>query len=710
MTNTTIVIPDFDFTAFYYQQILEALVRYKRQYLPELTDESEFEPAMQLLKAFACVGHLNSVNIDLIANESTLPTAQLVETVRNMLRLIDYELSPATPAQVELLYKLSKTITATTVLVPENARASIQRSGDSPIITFEANEELSSVQTDVVSALLSVEDDSYTVNTLPFTPWLTPAVGDMFYVGHSDVMWDKIDFTFSTAASGITGVWEFYEENWLKTNPDSVVSAGSELTVVINELLGTSPVPGTTVRVTLNESGAYEEATSEWDGSDNFVTVGLLGQTSPSTTATDYSIGSDWTIFDDVEDDTNNLQDDESVSYGIPQTTDKNWIKATVNGTEAYWVRFRITVIVGPSSPEISGAVIDSGGLYVVNLATQGITVEDDPLGSSTGLADQRFETSRDYFIKNSQTLTVDDVEWTEVDDFLDSLPADTHYKVELGEDDRATIVFGSGTNGKIPPIGVNNIALTEYRYNAQDDGNVGPATVTVDKQGLTNISTITNPRQASGWKEADGSSTASLELAKQQGPASLRAKDVAIGPDDVITLTKEYEDDNGAKLFSRAMAVEEGLGPKTVELIVVVQGGELATTEQLEDLAEYFNGDKYAVPALPQRIVLNQEVTAFNFSPYYLDITATVTTNATAQEIINHLNQIFHPEAMKSDGITYEWEFGCEIPTSRILHEIYEADESTTKVVLTEPASDITLEPRQLPQISTIAITVVAL
>src|SRR6185436_19690811 len=77
MSSTTVQIPNFKFASFYYGQILEALTLYKRQFAPELTDESEFEPAMQLLRAFALVGHLNNVLSDIIANETTLPTAQL---------------------------------------------------------------------------------------------------------------------------------------------------------------------------------------------------------------------------------------------------------------------------------------------------------------------------------------------------------------------------------------------------------------------------------------------------------------------------------------------------------------------------------------------------------------------------------------------------------------------------------------------------------
>ncbi len=94
-----IKIPSFDFSSMYYQQILEALLEFKRVNVPELSDESPQEPLIQLLRAFALVGHLNNTLLDLVANESTLPTSRLPETIRNMLRLIDFELRPASRAR-----------------------------------------------------------------------------------------------------------------------------------------------------------------------------------------------------------------------------------------------------------------------------------------------------------------------------------------------------------------------------------------------------------------------------------------------------------------------------------------------------------------------------------------------------------------------------------------------------------------------------------
>jgi len=712
MVANRIEIPDFDFTAFYYPQILEALIQYKRRNVPELTDESEFEPFIQLLRATALVGHLNNVLIDLVANESTLPTAQLVETVRNMLQLIDYNLDPAKPSQVEVVYELARTFAAPTTVVPALARAATRREGDQPVIFFEANEALIIDPTDVVGEALEDDGGVFTDRTAAlndtdpgadFAPWGgTPAVGDALYVGHPHVMFDALSFTIIAPAVGLTGVWEFYDGDFLKTQPDSVTPVGIVMTVVLNGLLGNTPKPGTTVRVTLNQTGAFEDAVSQWNGLENFVEVGLIGQSSPSSDPNDYAVGSDWSELSDLIDGTVELTQTGDVEYTLPQNVIENWQPVTVDGATAYWVRYRIVQTVAPSSPTLRQARIDLGKQYVVRTLTQGRTAADDPLGSSNGTADQSFETTRDNFISGTQVVTVDGEEWAEVDNFLNSAPNDRHYRVVLGENDRASIVFGSGNQGRIPPVGVNNISVT-YRFGAQDDGNVGPNTITVDKQGLTFINSLWNPRQANGWAQAEGSTEESLERAKIAGPASLRIKEVALGPGDVVELaTTRFLDEQGSNLYGRALAIEEGLGPKTIELVVVLRGGGLATAGQLSSLDNYFNGT-------PKRIVANQEVTSFNYTPRPIDVTATVTSEVEAEQIANRLIQILQPEALRDDGVSYEWEFGEPVPTSRLIHEIFSTDDTTTKVVLTSPASDVVLGPRELPTAGTIAITIVA-
>lgn len=715
-----ITIPNFEWSAFYYPQILEALIRFKRQNVPELTDESDFEPFIQLLRAFALVGHLNNVLLDLVANESTLPTASLTETVRNMLRLIDYELSPASPANTDLVYELSRVFTITTELVSEDAQAATRPASGETAIPFEALAALSISRTDLVTAAFrEASGGGFTDHTAAansgagFTPILNGA-GHKLYIGHDSVMWDKLDLDVVALATVFTGVWEFFDGDFADTVPSTVTDiGGGQLQFNLSGLLGASNRAGAVVRVRCNITNTFEDVVSTWTGSANIVVTGLLGQTTPSTTNTDYQVGTEWQELAlaglSFLDGSNGFTANGDLTYALPQNELFNWQKKTINGVEAFWLRWRTITSVGGTNPTLGRVRIDTGKQYAITRVTQGRTAEDSPLGSSNGAPNQRFETTRDYFIANSQVVTVDAEEWIKVTDFLNSTSQDKHYRIELGKNDRATVVFGDGNNGRIPPVGVGNISIS-YRVDANNDGNVGANTIVVDRTGLSFVNRLYNPRQAGGWSQAEGATEESLELAKISGPASLRVKEVAISPDDLVTLTKRFVASDGSQPFSRATYIEEGFGPKTVELIVVQRGGVQPVQSLLDELDLYFNGDKFANPPVEKHFVANQEVTSVPFQLRTINIVATVKapTSVTAQAIANRLNQVVQPEAVKSDGITFEWDFGETVAVSRLIHEIFDTNELIDDADITTPPADVVLNARELPIIGTVSITVI--
>ena len=722
MASTTITVPSFEFSSFYYAQILEALLVRKRIDVPELTDESDFEPFIQLLRSMALVGHLNNVLLDVVANENTLPTAQLTETVRNMLQLIDYRLASAAPASTELVYELARTFATSTEVIPPRAQAATRGDSETDPIFFEALDGVTVSNTEYFTSVQSSDGGVFTDHTAAaaapsnFTPWATPATADALYFGHDSVMWTNITVNLVTALANIVGVWEYHDGDLYDVQPALVTNiGGGQLVLDLTTLLGAQDRRGATVRVTLNESGVTEDVVSTWNGSANVATVGLLGQTAPSTVVTDYTIGSAWTeldsslSFDDETEGLTVIGPAREVTFDVPQNEIANWRKTTINGVNAFWIRFRVITTSGPTSPTLASCRPDNGKQYVLAAATQGRSATDDPLGSSTGAPNQEFQTSRDYFVDASEVVTVDDEEWTRVDNFLGSSPQDKHYVLSRGDNDRATVRFGDGVTGRIPPLAQGNISI-DYRFNAEIDGNVGGNTIVVDKTGLSYVNRLWNPRQAGGWTEAEGASAASLERAKLAGPATLRTKDVALNGDDAIILAQAFRASDGTRPFGRATYIEEGFGPKTIELVLCGSGGVVPTAEHLAELELYFNGDKYSSPPVRSHYVSNQKVYAVAFDPYYVDLDLTVEApeSVTEEQIRNGVVQVVQPEALKADGVTFEWNFGGRVPLSRIQHEVFKVDDQITDVDVDSPASDMVLSARQLPIARTINVTVV--
>jgi hypothetical protein len=723
MANVT--IPYFNFAAFYYAQILEALIEFKRVNVPEHTDESPQDPLMQTLSAFALVGHLNNVNIDTTANESTLPTARLAETVRNQLRLIGYELASAAPSSADIIGKLTQPLAASSNVILAYAQVATKRTATEASVVFEILSTLISPASALgfIGGVLAYDKSSgnytdYTDeanNGDPFTPWGTPIAGDILYIGHSRVMWDKLGIAINTPGSGLVGIWEYYDGSYLDGKPTYKERISAHLRFGVNSVLGTSARPGSLIRVQLDKTGVWEEVESSWGVvggvSINYIdTGGLLGQTAPAADASDlvdYSIGSVWKELTDVIDGSANLTVSGDVEFALPENLTEQWLRLEVYGSTLYWLRYRILSVVTPTAPILAQLRIDEGGQYVKTLAVQGQRQRDLNLGVGDGVTpDQECTMTKDGFIDESEVVSVDSIVWARVDNFLQSGSTDRHYKIVLGAGDRATVVFGNGVNGSIPSGQIDVI----YRYGVTTNGNVGANSIVVDKSGLSYLSDVWNPRPAIGWRESESASPESLELAKVLGPASFRnVLEVALGPRDVEVMTIAYTSPGtNTRPFIRSHAIEESFGPKTIGNVVVAAGGGAAPAEILIALNKYFNGDKTVSPPLRKRVVANQEVTSLNYTPKTINISAIVHDAADLEAVEYALQALLQPDARKDDGVTFEWNFGDDIFISRIYHEIHTADSLITQIedlLINGSSVNVTLGENELPVAGTITL-----
>lgn len=733
MAENEIKVPDFQFTGMYYPQILRMLRQYRRVNVPEITSEDDHEPFEQLLRAYSLASHISNVLCDLIALEAFIPTAQLLSSVRDHLRLIDYRLSQATPSQVPALLELARVFTAATLVVPAptpgHGQFSTERTESQDEIIFEylTYDGLTVERTDQFGACfveerttpLDPSTASWTDRTTEindqtgttFTPWTTPAQNDAIYFGHPGIMWDRLDIKLATAgsSSGIQGVWEFYDGDYKDANPDTVENLGPNLKFTINSFLGALNRSGASIRVTYLPTGAYEDVWCTFDGTYNTITTtGLLGQTTtPSSDPNEYSVGSLWNPLPAVVDESNNMQQSGKLTYTLPQTTTLNWIAGEINSKTQYWIRYRIVTVTSPTSPTIDYARLDMGKQYVLVVATQGRNVSDEPLGSSNGLGDQVFTLKQKPMIDQSLTVLVDGVEWTQVEDLLSSGAQDKHYTVAVGDDDIASITFGDGTFGAIPAMGVNNIAAY-YRIGGDLDGNIPAGSLTQNAAGLAYVGSITNPRPGTGWKVKDGGTDEDLARVKIAGPASLRTLGRAVAIQDVESIATDYITSEGSRPVARAYAMEEVYGPKTLEVICVGQGGNYLLDTQLAAFQEYLNGDPTAVPPLRGVLHANTQATVVNYRRHVINVVATV-YGGVKTEIENAITALLSPLKLKTDGASYQWDFGGEVPMSVIIDAIHNVSDVIRKVTLVSPAADVSLDRRELPYPGTLSITVIA-
>ena len=193
---------------------------------------------------------------------------------------------------------------------------------------------------------------------------------------------------------------------------------------------------------------------------------------------------------------------------------------------------------------------------------------------------------------RSTLTVTVDGIEWTEVDSLFLSGPDDRVYTVDLDAEGKATITFGDGRFGMPPPLGAGNI-LARYRFGA---GDPPPKANTIRQIAgpIPRLRRIFNVTDAYGGGEGD-----KPQDIRFNAPASAATFDRAVAASDFAALARDY----GALA---AVAATEWVPERLREGVVTVAvfEGE-ATPEAISGLEEHL-----AAEATPIRVVAATPVT----------------------------------------------------------------------------------------------------
>lgn len=697
-------VPKFKYAAFY-PDFLKMLQDFRRAQAPELTDFSEFEPITVLEMAFALVGHINSINVDLSMNESQLITAKLQSSVRNHLRAIGFEIPPATPAVAPIVFKLTKAITSVATVVPTLAAVSDTAT---QAVFYEYLDDPIVVQQSEIFDAAHAEDNGVLTDVdvnsgLAWTPWAAPLQNNAVYFGMDTVMFDLLETVVDTAGGGYYGVWEYSVDGSLRFTPDDVIFDGVKLTFALNGYLGTKSTSG--MRVIVRHLGTGNETIAEtyWNGSTNLVDTNLLGQVNPSDNVGDYVV---WAVdFEPIVQADELGQDVSDFQFELPQSTRRCWAKIDLGTGSRYYLRYRVvSVDGGATSPTMRRCRCDRGGQYVLGSVVQGRT-QTESLGTATGEPNQTVSASQESYIAGTIEISVGLDQWEEVDSLIESVPTDKHFEVEFGTNDKPTILFGDGDNGSIPTAGLNIQAT--YRYGAALNGNVGANTITRDRSGLTKVDRLWNPRPAGGWSQGLGATELGLEDAKRLGAATLRHRGVLVNKDDAEAMVDLFVAATGASPYSRVVAHEGTFGEKTVEVVGLLKGGVPPGPLELVALEDWLNGDLNAEPPIPKKIVANTVAIASACSLKSVGVKLKIWGPVTKEQVVNQFRQFLHPEArliVREDDGTYRtdprwfWEYGGRIAMSQLYHIAHAISPSIKKVLVLEPLGDVQLGIRELP------------
>lgn len=262
----------------------------------------------------------------------------------------------------------------------------------------------------------------------------------------------------------------------------------------------------------------------------------------------------------------------------------------TLGDKAAYWLRCRLTTPVPGQptyqlSPRVDDLVVAAIGATIT--AEHSATTGGELLGRSDGSAGQQFQVQLPPVLprRAGETVTVVDpsgtVEWTEVEDFSRSGPADSHF---VWDSSTGIVRFGprvryaDGTvrqHGRIPRDGAE-IGVTGYRHGGGAIGNVGAGTLTAMRSPVPYIASALNLRSATGGVDGE-----TIDEAKIRGPLTLRTGSRAVTAGDFERLTLESSIE-----VARARCLPSATGHGPVRVLVVPQVRSDPRTHTLDDFA----------------------------------------------------------------------------------------------------------------------------
>ncbi|MGW3178924.1 putative baseplate assembly protein [Kitasatospora sp. NPDC001119] len=222
---------------------------------------------------------------------------------------------------------------------------------------------------------------------------------------------------------------------------------------------------------------------------------------------------------------------------------------SVVAGRRAGWLRCRVTE-PQPGQPFYSESpTIRRAEVFTVGgtaTAVHAQTVTDAPLGTSEGVAGQRFRLARPPVLLDGEPPVVEVAagegweRWTVVEHFGESSPTDRHVVLDattgeflfppaVREPDGSLRAFGA-----VPPKGAH-LRVPRYRTGGGIAGNVARGTITVLRSSVPYIARVDNREAARGGVDGE-----TVENAKARAPHQLRLQERAVTAGDFELIARQ--------------------------------------------------------------------------------------------------------------------------------------------------------------------------
>jgi hypothetical protein len=255
--------------------------------------------------------------------------------------------------------------------------------------------------------------------------------------------------------------------------------------------------------------------------------------------------------------------------------------------------------------------------------------------------------------------VEVDGVVWQEQPTLLESQAADQVYRVEIDDSGEATVVFGDGTFGAIPPP--TSTVSASYRVGGGAAGNVGADTLTAasSETPMPWLISVTNPVAATGGRDLE-----SADHARRIGPATFHQPLVAVTVSDYEEAATEFSAGGGAAPIQRANANFAWTGSwLTVTLAADPLNAEGLSEDLRQELLQYLGTRRLAGYDL--------EVTGPNYVPIEMEIQFSIIAGFQQEDVEQAMLEAFSNGALAGGAKGFyhpdNFTFGTNLCVSRI-------------------------------------------
>lgn len=332
---------------------------------------------------------------------------------------------------------------------------------------------------------------------------------------------------------------------------------------------------------------------------------------------------------------------------------------------------------------------------------------------SASGLANQRVVLGSIPFVE-VVSLTASNGIYAQVSDFLQSRVDDKHFTVAVDGQDKATVMFGNGTNGELPTGTITII----YTSGGGSIGNVAAGTLvkvagsfTDDLANPVSVS-CSNPAAASG-----GTNHETTESIRANAPASIRVLTRAVAREDYEIAAVEKMDGQVARALMLTSDQDPAVPENTGYLFVIPAGGGLPSTALKDDVEAIFD-TPYEQGGLPKTVTFNLVA----LDPVYVEINifavvylvAGASASVVADSIRSEL-ETFFALTLANGAPNTEIDFGFasdgELPLSTITNIVRDVvgvrklGEKLTDFLVNDVHADVELGLREFPVLGTVTL-----